>query len=140
MWLARQQISTIANAMFMGTIWMLAQALAPALLGRAIDRGVVAKDTGDLVLWSFALLVLGLAGAIAGILRHRAAVSNWLTAAYRVQQLLTRKAVELGGTLQRRVATGEVVSIGASDLEHFGSAMDVLGRSPAPSSRSWSSP
>lgn len=128
MWLARQQISTIAYAMTMGTIWMLAQALAPALLGKAIDDGVTAKDTSALVLWSSALLGLGLAGAIAGILRHRAAVSNWLTAAYRVQQLLTRKAVELGGTLQRRVATGEVVSIGASDLEHFGSAMDVLGR------------
>ena len=128
MWLARQQISTILFAMSFGTIWMLAQALAPALLGRAIDDGVVAKDTGALVLWSLSLLGLGLAGAIAGILRHRAAVSNWLTAAYRVQQLLTRKAVELGGTLQRRVATGEVVSIGASDLEHFGSAMDVMGR------------
>ncbi len=127
-WLARQQVSTISYAMVMGTVWMLAQALAPALLGKAIDDGVRAKDTGALVLWSLALLGLGLAGAIAGILRHRAAVSNWLTAAYRVQQLLTRKAVELGGTLQRRVATGEVVSIGASDLEHFGSAMDVLGR------------
>ena len=128
LWLARQQLSTIAFAMLFGTIWMLAQALAPALLGRAIDQGVTAKDTGALVLWSLALLGLGLLGALAGVLRHRAAVSNWLTAAYRVQQLLTRKAVDLGGTLQRRVATGEVVSIGASDLEHFGSAMDVLGR------------
>ena len=72
-------------------------------------------------------------------MRHRFAVTNWLTAAYRVVQLVTRQAVRLGATLPKRVATGEVVAIGNNDLVHIGNAMDVLARAPARSCRSSSS-
>ena len=34
----------------------------------------------------------------------------------------------LGGTLPRKVSTGEVVAIGTSDLEHLGNLMDVSAR------------
>lgn len=127
-WLAAKQWTTIAVAMAFGTVWMLAQALTPYVLGKAIDDGVTAKDTSALVQWVLVLLGLAVIGATAGVLRHRAAVSNWLTAAYRVYQLVTRQSVRLGGSLPKRVATGEVVSVGASDLEHFGQLMDILGR------------
>jgi ABC-type multidrug transport system fused ATPase/permease subunit len=61
-------------------------------------------------------------------MRHRFAVTNWLTAAYRVVQLTGRQAVRLGGTLPRKVSTGEVVAIGTSDLSHIGQVMDVSAR------------
>ena len=57
---------------------------------------------------------------MAGIFRHRFAVANWLIAAYRTVQVVSRHAVRLGATLPRRVSTGEVVSIGSSDLAHVG--------------------
>ena len=61
-------------------------------------------------------------------MRHRFAVTNWLTAAYRTVQLVGRHAVHLGGTLPRKVSTGEVVAIGTNDLSHLGQVMDVSAR------------
>ena len=61
-------------------------------------------------------------------MRHRFAVTNWLTAAYRTVQLVGRQTVHLGGTLPRKVSTGEVVAIGTNDLSHIGQVMDVTAR------------
>ena len=74
------------------------------------------------------LLGIGLVVALSGIMRHRFAVTNWLTAAYRTVQLVGRQTVHLGGTLPRKVSTGEVVAIGTSDLSHIGDVMDVTAR------------
>src|SRR4029453_4864489 len=65
---------------------------------------------------------------VAGILRHRVAVVNWLTAAYRVQQLLVRQAVRRGASPPRRVPTGEVAAVGTHDAERVGAVMDVVAR------------
>jgi len=127
-WLARMQWPTLLGGVGFGTVWMLAQAVTPALIGRAIDDGVADQDGSRLLLWSGALLGVGIVMAGAGIMRHRFAVINWLTAAYRVVQLVTRRSVTVGAELPRRMPTGEVVSIGASDLAHFGNVMDVVGR------------
>jgi ABC-type multidrug transport system fused ATPase/permease subunit len=127
-WLMRGQWHTMAMGMLFGVVWMVAQALMPAAIGRAIDLGVAAKDTGALLTWTGIMLGLGLLQAAAGIVRHRFAVTNWLTAAYRTVQLVARKAVDLGATLPRKVATGEVVAIGTNDLAHLGNAMDVFAR------------
>ena len=61
-------------------------------------------------------------------MRHRFAVTNWLTTAYRTVQLVGRQAVHLGATLPRKASTGEVVSIGTTDLSHLGNVMDVCAR------------
>ena len=98
----------------------------PAVLGRAIDRGVAAKDTSQLrATGPSVMLLIGLVQAVTGIMRHRFAVTNWLTAAYRTVQLVGRQVVHLGGTLPRKVSTGEVVAIGTTDLSHIGQVMDV---------------
>jgi ABC-type multidrug transport system fused ATPase/permease subunit len=41
---------------------------------------------------------------------------------------VTRKSADLGATLPKHLATGEVVSVGASDLAYIGNLMEVLGR------------
>ncbi|MBW8821907.1 MAG: ABC transporter ATP-binding protein, partial [Streptomyces sp.] len=51
---------------------------------------------------------------------HRTAVTNWITAAARVQQLLAHKAANLGSALTRRVAAGEVVAVSTGDVEKIG--------------------
>ena len=84
------------------------------------------------------MLGIGLVQAVAGIMRHRFAVTNWLTAAYRTVQLVARQATHLGATLPKRVATGEVVAIGTNDLSHLGNAMDDA-RAAGRWCRSWSS-
>ncbi len=126
--MAKGQWATLLGGMAFGILWMGAQAVMPAALGRAIDQGVAAKDTGALVKWALIMFAIGLVQAISGIMRHRFAVTNWLTAAYRTVQLVGRHAVHLGGTLPRKVSTGEVVAIGTSDLSHIGQVMDVTAR------------
>ena len=127
-WLMKGQWHTLLMGMVFGIVWMVAQAAMPAVIGHAIDDGVAAKDVGGLLHWTLAMLGIGLVQAFAGIMRHRFAVTNWLTAAYRTVQLVARQATHLGATLPKRVATGEVVAIGTNDLSHLGNAMDVLAR------------
>ncbi|WP_292652445.1 ABC transporter ATP-binding protein [Nocardioides sp.] len=127
-WMARGQWQTLLGGMFFGVIWMSAQAVMPLVIGRAIDEGVATKDVPTLAVYAAILLGVGLVQAAAGIVRHRFAVTNWLTAAYRVVQLVTRQSVRLGSSLPRKVSTGEVAAIGTSDLSHIGQVMDVSAR------------
>jgi ABC-type multidrug transport system fused ATPase/permease subunit len=55
-------------------------------------------------------------------------VVNWLAAAYRTVQLTIRHANRVGAGLPRRVAAGEVVSIGTSDVSHIGGVLDITSR------------
>ena len=127
-WLARGQLATLLGGMGFGIVAMLAQAVMPAMIGRAVDSGVAGGDTSALLGWTAGLTVAALVAAGANILRHRFAVKNWLAAAYRVVQLVTRRAAHVGAGLPQRVSTGEVVSVGSSDLPGFGNVMEVSGR------------
>jgi ABC-type multidrug transport system fused ATPase/permease subunit len=127
-WMAKGQWRTLLGGMAFGIVWMSCQAVMPAVIGRAIDRGVAARDGSALLAYAGIMLAIGLLQAITGIIRHRFAVTNWLTAAYRTVQLVGRQAVHLGGTLPRKVSTGEVVAIGTNDLSHLGQVMDVSAR------------
>ena len=126
-WLARSQATTMLVAVGFGVAWMSAQALMPAAVGRAVDA-ITAKNLGTLARWVGVLGGLGLVQVLAGLMRHRFAVTNWLGAAYRTIQVITVHACRLGATLPKRVATGEVVAIGTSDIAHLGEAMDITAR------------
>jgi ABC-type multidrug transport system fused ATPase/permease subunit len=126
--MAKGQWATLLGGMSYGIAWMSAQAVLPAVIGRAIDLGVAAKDRDELVTWAAILFGIGLLQAFSGIMRHRFAVTNWLITAYRTVQLVTHQAVRLGGALPRKVSTGEVVAIGTTDLSHLGQVMDVSAR------------
>ena len=127
-WMAKRQRRTLLWGMFFGIIWMSSQAVMPAVIGLAIDRGIAAQDTEALLKYAGLLFGIGLVQAASGIIRHRFAVSNWLIAAYRTVQLVGRHTVHLGSTLPRKVSTGEVVAIGTSDISHLGQVMDVSAR------------
>lgn len=127
-WLATGQWHTLVLGMLFGIVWMSSQAVMPAVIGRAIDSGVADRDRATLLQYAGVMLAIGLLQAVSGIMRHRFAVTNWLTAAYRTVQLVGRQAVHLGGALPRKVSTGEVVAIGTTDLSHLGGVMDVTAR------------
>ncbi len=127
-WVARSQLRGMIAGALTGIIWMVAQALMPAVIGRAIDAGVTARDGTALALWTCGLFGLGVIQAVAGVARHRNSVLNWAGGAFLTVQVTVRKAVQLGAALPKRLAAGEVVSIGVSDVVQVGSAMDICGR------------
>ena len=127
-WLIHAQLRTVLAGACYGIVWMLSQAVAPLLVGRALDAGVADRDMSALLGWAGALAVLGLIQAGAGILRHRIAVLNWLTASYRCNQLVAGAVARLGASLTRRVPTGEVVSMVTSDTPQIGNALDISAR------------
>src|SRR3954471_12370960 len=126
-WLVRGQRGTIAAGAALGIAWMLLQAVAPLLVGGALDR-VAADDMTALAGWTAALGVVGVLQAAAGIGRHRCAVANWMIATYRCDQLVARHAARLGAALTERVAPGEVVNMVASDSRQVGNALDISAR------------
>ncbi|TMQ92368.1 ABC transporter ATP-binding protein [Actinomadura soli] len=128
LWLLRVQWRSCTAGALLGVVWMLSQALMPAAIGRAIGDGVAARDEHALLAWSGVLLGLGVTAAATGAVRHRFAVFNWLSAAYRTVQLVTRQSTRLGGTLPKRLSAGEVVSIGLSDVSHIGDTLDIVSR------------
>jgi ABC-type multidrug transport system fused ATPase/permease subunit len=65
---------------------------------------------------------------VAGISRHRFAVTNWLSAQFQTIQITVRQTNRLGSTLPRRLQTGEVVAIGTSDVSPISGAVDITAR------------
>jgi ABC-type multidrug transport system fused ATPase/permease subunit len=128
LWLAARAWPSLSTAVLLGVLWMVSQALMPAAVGKAIDAGIRAHDRTGLMTWGGVLLGLGLLQATAGVLRHRLAVYNWLAAAYRTIQLTIDQANRLGATLPKRLAAGEMVSIGTADISHIGGALDITAR------------
>ncbi len=128
LWVARGQKATLLGGMTFGMLWMGAQAFVPAILGKAIDEGIAGGDVERLLEWTALLFAVGVVQALAGIMRHRFAVSNWLSGAYRTVQVVTRKSADLGATLPKNLATGEVVSIGAGDLAYIGNLLEISAR------------
>lgn len=127
-WTASKQRGPLALGAFYAVVWMGAQSLTPAIIGRAIDEGLANQDLRALLWWTSALLAAGLVQTGANLLRHRTAMLNWYMAAYRVVQLVTDKAARVGAPLPRKVATGEVVSVGTADVDRLGEVMYVTAR------------
>jgi ABC-type multidrug transport system fused ATPase/permease subunit len=127
LWLIRRSRLTVTAAALLAITWMGCQAMVPAVVGRAVDAAVN-RDATVLAAWAALLLGVGLVQAFTGIARHRFAVTNWLSAAFRTVQVVVRQANRLGSTLPRRLDAGEVVAIGTSDITHIGSAVDITSR------------
>ncbi|MDG6105351.1 ABC transporter ATP-binding protein [Dactylosporangium aurantiacum] len=127
LWILRNQLPTILAGIVLGIVWMVSQALVPAAVGAGVDA-LTSHDRTALLGAGGALLGLGTVTAVSGIMRHRFAVTNFLDAGFRTMQVTARHATRLGATLPKKVATGEVVSIGTTDFDHIGYSMDVSAR------------
>jgi ABC-type multidrug transport system fused ATPase/permease subunit len=128
LWVGRQQLATIAAGIFFGIVWMVAQALMPFTIGRAIEDGIVEHDNRALALWALVLLGLGATQAFAGIMRHRFAVFNWLQASFRMAQVVAHHASRAGPAVRGRLSTGEVVATVSNDAMRAGGAFDITAR------------
>jgi ABC-type multidrug transport system fused ATPase/permease subunit len=127
LWLMARQRASVLLGIVWGCCWMIAQALVPAVIGSAVDA-LVSRNTTAFTIDCLAVLGLGIATALTGVLRHRRVVANFLDAAYRIIQLMAGQASALGNTLSRLLSTGEVISVGTADVDAIGMAIDVTGR------------
>ncbi|MFJ9911122.1 ABC transporter transmembrane domain-containing protein [Actinacidiphila glaucinigra] len=127
LWLEQRQIRGQVKAALWGTLHMAAVACFPAAVGIAV-QAVVDGSGGRLAFAGGLILALGVVTAVGDTMLHRTAVTNWIAAAARVQLLLSRKTVELGSLLTRRVAAGEVVAVSTGDVEKIGWFVEALAR------------
>ncbi|MEV7675587.1 ABC transporter ATP-binding protein [Streptomyces sp. NPDC088752] len=126
-WLGRRQLGGQLRSLAWGLLHYAGIAGLPFPIGLAV-QAVVDRDGGRLGLAGALLLAFGAAIAAGDVMLHRTAVTNWITAAARVQQLLSRKTAELGSVLTRRVAAGEVVAVSTGDVEKIGWFVEALSR------------
>jgi ABC-type multidrug transport system fused ATPase/permease subunit len=127
-WVGRHQVATLLAGVLFGVLWMVAQALMPFAIGRAIQNGIVDHDNRALALWAAVLIGLGLTQAVAGIMRHRYAVFNWLQASFRLAQVVSHHSARSGPAVRARHSTGEVVATVANDAMRAGGAFDITAR------------
>lgn len=126
-WIGVNQKRIVLTGTLFGVINLLCVAIMPGVLGRGIQAIADSKSDQLRQAVLFALL-LGTCQAAAGIMRHRRAVGSWISAATRLQQLVARKAVDLGADLPRLVSTGEVSAINSNDVERVARVYDLIPR------------
>jgi ABC-type multidrug transport system fused ATPase/permease subunit len=126
-WLGRNQLGGQLKSLAWGLLHFASVSALPFCVGLAVQA--VLDRSGARLALTGGLLVLACAGnALGDTFLHRTAVTNWITAAARVQQLLARKAAELGSILTRRVAAGEVVAVSTGDVEKIGWFVEAVSR------------
>ncbi|MGW2053971.1 ABC transporter transmembrane domain-containing protein [Streptomyces sp. NPDC001840] len=127
LWLGRNQLGGQLKALAWGLLHFTGIGGLSLGAGLAV-QAVVDRSGGRLALAGGLIALFGAAIAIGDTMLHRTAVTNWITAAARVQQLLARKTAELGSALTRRVAAGEVVAVSTGDVEKIGWFVEAVSR------------
>ncbi|MET9911411.1 ABC transporter ATP-binding protein [Streptomyces sp. NPDC006476] len=126
-WLGRNQLGGQVKSLAWGLLHFVAVSALPFCVGLSV-QAVVDRSGTRLALTGGLLALCGFCIALGDTFLHRTAVTNWITAAARVQQLLARKAAVLGSALTRRVAAGEVVAVSTGDVEKIGWFVEAVSR------------
>ncbi|MHC5903429.1 ABC transporter ATP-binding protein, partial [Streptomyces sp. S6] len=126
-WLGRSQAGGQLKALAWGLLHFPAVSGLPFVVGYAV-QAVVDRSGTRLALAGALMLLCGVVTAVGDTFLHRAAVTNWITASARVQQLLARKASLLGSALTRQVSAGEVIAVSTGDIEKIGWFVETVSR------------
>lgn len=126
-WLGRNQLDGQLKALAWGLLHFGSIAALPYLVGFAV-QAVIDRSGGRLAVAGAVMALFGIGIALGDTMLHRAAVTNWITASARVQQLLARRTAQLGSALTRRVAAGEVVAVSTGDVEKIGWFVEAVSR------------
>jgi ATP-binding cassette, subfamily B, bacterial len=117
----------IAGAVVSGLAWQGAVIVAPLMIRRAVDSGILAGSRS--ALWSScaALVALGAVEAAAGGSRHYFAIRNRALADANVRDSIFRRALELDARYHDRVGAGELISRASNDAELIARLFDAIG-------------
>ncbi|MFJ8825829.1 ABC transporter transmembrane domain-containing protein [Streptomyces sp. NPDC102467] len=126
-WLMMRQRGRVAAGALLGSLWMVGLTLPPYVLARAIDDGLRAGNSRALYGWCGALAAVGAVNAWLAMMRHRTMTRVRMDATFRTTRLVTRHAARLGAVLPRRVAAGEVVTIGSGDVARISQTLTIAG-------------
>jgi ABC-type multidrug transport system fused ATPase/permease subunit len=126
-WAVRMQPGRAVRAVLFSCLWLGGLVLEPLFIRGAIDHGLVAGELAALVRWTATMAGVAVVTAALGMLRHRTMTFLRVDAGYRTVQLVTRQVARLGAALPRRVATGEVVTVGSTDIWHIAESLTVVG-------------
>lgn len=126
-WLVRCQPWRVLRGSLLGTVWMVGLSARPYLIARAVDDGLRARDTRALALWVAAIVVAGVALSVVGTMRHRTMTFIREDAKARSAEVLLRHLSRIGAALPRRVASGEVATVGGSDINWTAEVLTLTG-------------
>jgi ABC-type multidrug transport system fused ATPase/permease subunit len=118
----------IAVDCFFNVMWTGAQALTPAAIGEAVNAGLIGRHQAALIWWGLAILGLGVVIAGSAMLVERYEMIVRVRPAYATMRLVTRQVCELGATVTRRVSAGDLLTVGVSDINLIGQALEVGAR------------
>ncbi|QSB06550.1 ABC transporter ATP-binding protein [Natronoglycomyces albus] len=125
-WLmSRRKLNLVVAALF-SCIGLGAMAVFPFFISGAIDYGLTPRDGNALAWWSLGMVVFGFFTAFGIVMGIRLTVYIRQDAAYRALQIVTAHVTRLGSRLNRKVSTGEVVSVGATDVRKVSVAVDAI--------------
>ncbi|MEV4727652.1 ABC transporter ATP-binding protein [Micromonospora humida] len=110
-----------------GTVWMVGLSVRPFLVARAVDDGLRTGDTAALLGWVAAIVVAGAALAWAGIMRHRTMTFIREDASARSAAVLLRQLARVGAVLPRRLAAGDVATVGGYDIVRTSQVLTLTG-------------
>jgi ABC-type multidrug transport system fused ATPase/permease subunit len=126
-WLVRCQPWRVLRGTVIGTAWMIGLSVRPYLVSRAVDDGLRAHDTRALLLWVAAIVVAGAGLSYLGIMRHRTMTFVREDATARSAAVLLRQLSRIGAVLPRRLAAGEVATVGGSDIGYTSQVLTMTG-------------
>jgi ABC-type multidrug transport system fused ATPase/permease subunit len=126
-WVIREQPGRGLRGALWSCLWMSGLVLEPLFIRGAIDQGLTRNDLTAALGWAAGMVTVATVTAGIGLLRHRAMTFLRTDAAYRTVQVVTRQVARLGAALPRRVATGEVVTVGTTDIWHLAQSLTTVG-------------
>lgn len=126
LWLAKTLRAPLLLSILYGIVMMGARSLLPLIIGIVIDRGVIDRNQTELLSWGAVMFCLVVVQAITGMLQMRCDFATEKGASFRTMRLVNRQAAYLGANLRDRISAGEVMNIGAGDIEPIGTALSSL--------------
>ncbi|MER6088012.1 ABC transporter ATP-binding protein [Streptomyces bluensis] len=123
----KQKAATLWGAVT-SAVWMTSQALIPVAIGRAIDGGIARNDSGEVVWWSMAVLLLGVIRATSGIAFYRHSIITRTVSASLTVRMVTRHVTRLGASLPRRQDADDLIATSTSDGTTIGVGLLYAGR------------
>lgn len=125
-WVLWRQRRRVVVGALAGVAWMGSTALVPVAIGAAIDAAVDGGGGADVARWCAAVAAVVMAGAVAGVVRHRSAVLLYIRTRWLLERLVTRRALD--GRGGRLPSPGEMLSLVTSDAQRVGGIADLMCR------------